>query len=58
MSNFIPDDRNPLFTVYSRYSQLIPNKNIIYTNFDNWFFYFKFGLYYISYYDACENFGY
>ena len=37
---------------------LIPNKNIIYTNFDNWFFYLIFGLYYISYYGTCENFGY
>ncbi len=32
--------------------------NIIYTNFDNWFFYVIFGLYYISYYGTCENFGY
>ena len=39
-------------------NKLIPNKNIIYTNFDNWFFYVIFGLYYISYYGACENFGY
>ena len=38
--------------------EVIPNKNIIYTNFDNWFFYVIFGLYYISYYGACENFGY
>ena len=37
---------------------IIPNKNIIYTNFDNWFFYVIFGLYYISCYGACENFGY
>ena len=33
-------------------------KNIIYTNFDNWFFYVIFGLYYISFYGTCENFGY
>ena len=39
-------------------NEVIPNKNIIYTNFDNWFFYVIFGLYYISYYGACENFGY
>ncbi|UQD57562.1 glutaminase [Flavobacterium sp. K5-23] len=35
----------------------IPNENIIYTNFDNWFFYVIFGLYYKSNHGACKNFG-
>lgn len=36
---------------------VIPNKNIIKTNFDNWFFYVIFGLYYNSDYGTCKNFG-
>ncbi|UQD57139.1 carboxypeptidase-like regulatory domain-containing protein [Flavobacterium sp. K5-23] len=37
--------------------EVIPNENIIYTNFDNWFFYVIFGLYYKSNHGACKNFG-
>jgi hypothetical protein len=45
-----------LFFITNFYS-VIPNKNIIKTNFDNWFFYVIFGLYYNSDYGACKNFG-
>ena len=44
-------------SIFLAVSNVIPYKNIIYTNFDNWFFCVISGIYHISYYFTCENFG-
>ena len=53
ISRIYTPEESAYYSVYMRIIVFIPNKNIIYTNFDNWFFYVIFGLYYISYYGTC-----